>query len=320
MSHNPKYRGEFKDTHCIEWRIDLKKDAYASDLTNLVLSGEPLLFEGLSDSDDLLEPIRETTATIKAISQTDFALADLYAVEDLETKVEIYKGGSLTTGWTNDGTNPYETFSATGININVANSSGGGLCYTNVFTVVSGETIRISFFCVKNSGTLPTVKIINTGWTLEDSENMVEGWNIFDLVPTWSGDAWIVFWENVGVNGNFTITNLVTYRPSQLYWQGWIISKDYQEPYELAPYEVEIKASDGINYLKEYLFCATDAVDFTDIVFYDGRTLESEIILNILGKVGFTEFKEFCNIYEQNMSSGTGNSPFDQCKIGRAHV
>ena len=77
------------------------------ELTNLVLSGEPLLFEGLSDSDDLLEPIRETTATIKAISQTDFALADLYAVEDLETKVEIYKGGSLTTGWTNDGTNPY---------------------------------------------------------------------------------------------------------------------------------------------------------------------------------------------------------------------
>ena len=80
MSYNPKYRGEFKDTHGIEWRIDLKKDAYASDLTNLVLSGEPLLFEGLSDSDDLLEPIRETTATIKAISQTDFALADLYAV------------------------------------------------------------------------------------------------------------------------------------------------------------------------------------------------------------------------------------------------
>ena len=153
---------------------------------------------------------------------------------------------------------------------------------------MSGETIRISFFCVKNSGTLPTVKIINTGWTLEDSENMVEGWNIFDLVPTWSGDAWIVFWENVGVNGNFTITNLVTYRPTQLYWQGWIISKDYQEPYELAPYEVEIKASDGINYLKEYLFCDTDAVDFTDIVFYDGRTLESEIILNILGKVGFS--------------------------------
>ena len=24
MSHNPKYRGEFKDTHGIEWRIDLK--------------------------------------------------------------------------------------------------------------------------------------------------------------------------------------------------------------------------------------------------------------------------------------------------------
>lgn len=92
-----------------------------------------------------------------------------------------------------------------------------------------------------------------------------------------------------------------------LHWQGWI-SSDYTEPYDALPYTVSITALDGLGLLK--------FIDFKDSVgdVYTGRETEREIILNILGKIGYTEFDEFVNLYEDRINSDTDDSPLTQIK------
>ena len=102
-----------------------------------------------------------------------------------------------------------------------------------------------------------------------------------------------------------------------LFWQGFIITGEYSEPYECTPYEVKITAVDGLNYLKELKYADTITISggTETITYYDGRQYESKIILDILGKIGITGFREYVNIYEENMSDGTGDSPLDQVAI-----
>jgi hypothetical protein len=98
-----------------------------------------------------------------------------------------------------------------------------------------------------------------------------------------------------------------------LYWQGYVITDNYQEPYNQAPYSVTISASDGLGTLKNYLYKYQTTVP--DDTYYNGRRFESQIILDILGKLGITTFTEYVNVYEESMDSGVTDSPFDQNKI-----
>lgn len=93
-----------------------------------------------------------------------------------------------------------------------------------------------------------------------------------------------------------------------LYWQGWV-SNDYTEPYDTPPYSVSITASDGLGLLKY--------IDFkdTDESIYEGREIESTVILNILNKIGHTEFYEFINLYEDRVYNDVDDSILDQIKI-----
>lgn len=97
-----------------------------------------------------------------------------------------------------------------------------------------------------------------------------------------------------------------------LYWRGYLTS-DYSEPYEDVPYMVSVTATDALGLLKDMPYKYTTTT--TDDTYYDGRRYESQVILDCLGKIGFTQFKEFCNIYEDNISEGAGDSPFDQVQI-----
>jgi len=101
---------------------------------------------------------------------------------------------------------------------------------------------------------------------------------------------------------------VLIYCGADLFWSGFVVSSEYSEPYECTPYNVTIKATDGLSYLKNIKY--DDAGDY-----YTGRTLESQIILDILAKIQITTFTEYINIYEASMDSDVGDSPLDQCQI-----
>lgn len=96
-------------------------------------------------------------------------------------------------------------------------------------------------------------------------------------------------------------------------WRGYVDPGQYEEPYDVFPYDVKIICIDGLVLLKDILFADEDSEGA--IEYYNGRTLESEIILNILGKIGYTQFREFINLYEEEMLSSVNDSPFDQVEI-----
>ena len=187
MAWVEKYRIEHKDERGVLWTRKIYEDAFGGSLTNLTATGMPLVPELLADSDDLFEPIHETNCKSEVFSSTNFALADLYATEDMHFKVEDYYGATL-------------------------------------------------------------------------------------------------------------------------YFVGYVNCGDFAEPYEDVPYPVLVNASCGLVFLKDIKY------DDSGIP-YTGRKLESQIILDILAKIGYTEFKEYINIYEESMDDGTGDSPFDQVKI-----
>ena len=97
-----------------------------------------------------------------------------------------------------------------------------------------------------------------------------------------------------------------------LYWEGYVDPNAVSEPYDVPSFVVKIGCYDGLTLLEEILF-ADEASD--DVEYYDGRQTLSEIVINVLGKIGFTEFKEFVNLYDDEMDSGVGDSPFDQTSI-----
>lgn len=128
-------------------------------------------------------------------------------------------------------------------------------------------------------------------------------------------------------NSNFQWVDLYTYQDqhfrmsiyynSTLYWRGYVLSDNYQEPYDTPDYAVTVSATDGLGILKNYLYASSDVVSggTETITYYNGRRLESQVILDILGKIGITEFKEYINIYATGMNSSVNDSPMDQLYI-----
>jgi hypothetical protein len=102
------------------------------------------------------------------------------------------------------------------------------------------------------------------------------------------------------------------YQNSVLFWTGYLM-QNYSEPYECVPFDVTVTAYCGLEYLKDKIFKYTTATE--DDTYYNGRTRESEIVINILGKIGYTGFTEYVNIYEESMGTTVDDSPFDQTYI-----
>lgn len=95
---------------------------------------------------------------------------------------------------------------------------------------------------------------------------------------------------------------------ANLYWSGFIDPKQYKEPYGPVPYFTTISCIDGLTLLKNIRYEQSPGTP------YNGLRLTSQIILDILGKIDFSSFREFVNVYEANMSKAAGASPFDQEK------
>lgn len=192
------YRIEFSDLQKVEWRISISDPDFTGDYTLLKATGNPLNIAYDNESDDVFDPMRPSRATFEVYSETNFALLDLYSVEDMHYPVTIYCNGSV-------------------------------------------------------------------------------------------------------------------------FWKGYVETQNYEEVYEPVPYAVSITATDGLSILENILYADDIAYSAGEetITYYNGHELESAIILDILAEIGFTEFKEYVNIYEDNMLSTASDSPFDQIKIDR---
>jgi hypothetical protein len=107
----------------------------------------------------------------------------------------------------------YDTFDIDGISLtSVINTGGDDNGSSNLFTVTSGETIKIMFNLTLNSGQLPTIYIANSGWVLFSQVDAVAGLNELTLVPTFSGDARIRI-RNTAAS-NFSTGEIHVYRES----------------------------------------------------------------------------------------------------------
>ena len=193
-----RWRIEFSDLQKVEWRISIEDPDHTGDYTLLKATGNPLNISYENESDDVFDPMRPSRATFEVYSETNFALLDLYSVEDMHYPVNIYCNEAL-------------------------------------------------------------------------------------------------------------------------YWTGYIETQNYEEVYEPVPYAVSITATDGLSILENILFADSIAYDAgkETITYYNGHELESAIILDILAEIGFTEFKEYVNVYEDDMLATASDSPFDQIKIDR---
>lgn len=99
------------------------------------------------------------------------------------------------------------------------------------------------------------------------------------------------------------------YQGANLYWSGYVDPRQYKEPYGPVPYFTTISCIDGLTLLKNIPYESSPGVP------YNGLRFTSQILLDILGKIGFTSFREFINVYEANMDNGTGDSPLDQQRL-----
>ena len=100
----------------------------------------------------------------------------------------------------------------------------------------------------------------------------------------------------------------VYYSTTNLYYQGFLNSDDYNEPYDGVSYPVTMGASDWLGQLKDFPY--KDGASY-----YNGRKTESQIIFDILGKIGITSFKEFVSVYETTMADSDSDSPLNQTTI-----
>jgi len=193
-----RYRIEFSDLQKVEWRISIDDPDHTGDYTLLKATGNPLNISYDNESDDVFDPMRPSRARFEVYSETNFALLDLYSVEDMHYPVNIYCNEAL-------------------------------------------------------------------------------------------------------------------------YWTGYIETQNYEEVYEPVPYAVSITATDGLSILENILYADDIAYSAGEetITYYNGHELESAIILDVLAEIGFTEFKEYVNIYEDDMLATASDSPFDQIKIDR---
>ena len=132
--------------------------------------------------------------------------------------------------------------------------------------------------------------------------------DVFDPVRPTSAEIQIMAETNFVLQSLYSDVLKITvniYADDVLYFSGWVEPQNYSEAYEPVPYVVTVTIIDGLSDLKNIEYKNGD-------VYYSGRRFDSQIVLDCLGKIGFTEFKEYCNIYEDSMLATANDSPFDQ--------
>jgi hypothetical protein len=307
-----EYRGQFADRLDTEWTIDVENDAYSSAVKEFVMAGDPINFEFLSPSDELLyPPVKGSMANFRVISDSHFKYAGLFAQSDFAFPVKIYhrKPGQLITDWTNDG---YDTFTSSGAEITsaITDGSASAYAYSNAFRgLKAGDKIRVDIYIVLYTGAVPYVYLRNELGEIVSSLVLttIEE-NTIELTCTADTNQTRVWLQTDALGECWTDGDVVAEEGNKLFWSGWIAPASYSEPYDSTPYTVNIACTDGLGLLKNVEF--KDGDDY-----YNGRMTEAAILFEIFDKIDITGFKEFVNIYEDNMDEDVDDSPLDQTYI-----
>jgi hypothetical protein len=305
-----KYKAEILDIHALEWGAYIEEQDITVAPEAMQPSGSPLRIEPLADADNLMvRRVRGTMATLTVKCTRPFQYLRLYNANDLTYRLSIFKGGNKITSWANY-SGRYETFTSNGPAVTSAIETGTlGEAHSNNFTLLAGESITLMFLFTKNSGQLPGIHLWNTDTSADaDSDTVAEGLNYITLTATTAATYFLYLLNDAATN--FSFTDMFGFADSQLKFRGYLDSS-YKEAYNDTPYDIDFTATDALGYLKNVMYD-------DDGEHYTGRQRESKILLDILGKIGFTEFIESVNIYEDYMADSVDDSPAEQTLIDAA--
>ena len=130
-----------------------------------------------------------------------------------------------------------------------------------------------------------------------------ENWKFTDLFDSNIMSCWVEIYQ--GLDDDAT-----------LFFQGWVDPSQYEEPYDVAPYYLTIVVVDGLKYLQDIMFAESENSDGT-FDYYEDRRTESQIIWDILSKIGVTQYEEYVNLFAVQMAMGSAYSPFSQTLLER---
>lgn len=130
-----------------------------------------------------------------------------------------------------------------------------------------------------------------------------ENWKFTDLFDSNIMSCWVEIYQ--GLDDDAT-----------LFFQGWVDPSQYEEPYDVAPYYLTIVVVDGLKYLQDIMFAESENSDGT-FDYYEDRRTESQIIWDILSKIGVTQYEEYVNLFAVQMAMGPAYSPFSQTLLER---
>lgn len=130
-----------------------------------------------------------------------------------------------------------------------------------------------------------------------------ENWKFTDLFDPNIMSCWVEIYQ--GLDEDAT-----------LFFQGWVDPSQYEEPYDVPPFYLTITVVDGLKYLQDIMFAEEEHSDGT-FTYYEDRALESEIIWDILSKIGVTEYEEYINLFEESMAMGPVYTPINQLLLER---
>jgi len=105
MAFAVKYQVNAHDIHDISWTLKLYQDDYAGSITYFTAAGEePVVIDDCNESDAPIDPIRDKRAYVYVFCNQMFALADIFALEEMAFWAELYQGANLyMAGWVDPG-------------------------------------------------------------------------------------------------------------------------------------------------------------------------------------------------------------------------
>lgn len=177
------------------------------------------------------------------------------------------------------------------------------------------------------AGVLYTVKFYKDGWagsvvTIYGSENAIEFGvvnstdGVFDQIKATQVMLTMVIEQNFVLRDIYSSESMSTYvevfkdensSAATPYWTGFVDPTQYEEPYDVAPQKINVTCVDGLVLLT--------GMPYNEDASLTGLRLESQIILDVLSEIGVTEFKEYINIYEEEMLATVDDSPLDQAEV-----
>ena len=119
-----------------------------------------------------------------------------------------YVHPTFVSSWTNNVTNPYETFTSSGSSITSAiNTTGVGIANSNSFYLVGGATYIFQWFVTLNSGTLPGFVVSSNTATSATGVSVV-GNNMYMITAGSSDNYYFTLRTESGIASNFACTQI----------------------------------------------------------------------------------------------------------------